>query len=130
MPPIERLLLFSVAHHPIQYTQHSDQHTLHWISDGEEEENKEDNEEDEDEDNEERIWGKIQNIWSQIGGGGARMERNGGGESESVSDEKRISILETGTQISFFQSHVRDENENFFLSILCFQTRTRISFLI
>ena len=43
-------------------------------------------------------------------------------------DEKPISILETGTRISFFQSHVRDGNENFFLSISCFETRTGISF--
>ena len=41
-------------------------------------------------------------------------------------DEKPISILETGTRISVFQSHVRDMNENFFLSISCFETRTRI----
>ena len=34
-------------------------------------------------------------------------------------DEKPISILETGTRISFFQSHVRDGNENFSLSISC-----------
>ena len=45
-----------------------------------------------------------------------------------VCDEKPISILETGTRISFFQSHVRDGNENFFPSISCFKTRTRISF--
>ena len=44
----------------------------------------------------------------------------------AVCDEKPISILETGTWISFFQSHVWDENENFFLSISCFETRTRI----
>ena len=37
-------------------------------------------------------------------------------------------MFETGTRISFFQSHVRDENENFFLPISCFETRTRISF--
>ena len=43
-------------------------------------------------------------------------------------DEKPISILETRTRISFFQSHVRDETENFFLSIKCFKTRMRISF--
>ena len=42
--------------------------------------------------------------------------------------EKPISILETGPRISFFQSHVRDKNENFFLSISCFEMRTRISF--
>ena len=36
----------------------------------------------------------------------------------AVCDEKPISILETGTRISFFQSHVRDENENFFLLFL------------
>ena len=47
---------------------------------------------------------------------------------EAGCDEKPISILETGTRISFFQSHVRDENEIFFLSISCFETRTRISF--
>ena len=42
-------------------------------------------------------------------------------------DEKPISILETGTRIPFFQSHVRDENENlFFFSISGFETRTRI----
>ena len=46
-----------------------------------------------------------------------------------VCDEKPISILETRTRISFFQSHVRDKNENFFLSISRFKTRTRISFL-
>ena len=45
---------------------------------------------------------------------------------KAVCDEKPISILET--RISFLQSHVRDENENFFLSISCFETRTRISF--
>ena len=45
-----------------------------------------------------------------------------------VCDEKPISILETRTRISFFQSHVRDEKENFFLSISCFETRTRIFF--
>ena len=47
---------------------------------------------------------------------------------EAECDEKPISILETGKRISFFQSHVRDENKNFFLSISCFETRTRISF--
>ena len=40
-----------------------------------------------------------------------------------VCDEKPISILETGTRISFFQSHFRDEKGNFFLSISCFETR-------
>ena len=46
---------------------------------------------------------------------------------EAGCGEKPISILETGTRISFFQSHVRDGNENFLLSISCFETRTRIS---
>ena len=45
----------------------------------------------------------------------------------SVCDEKPNSILETRTRISFFQSHVWDENENFFLSISCFEASTRIS---
>ena len=43
-------------------------------------------------------------------------------------DEKLFSTLETGTRISFFQSHVREENENFFLSISYFETRTRACF--
>ena len=47
--------------------------------------------------------------------------------SQPECDEKPISILETGTGISFFQSHVRDRNKNFFLSISCIETRTRIS---
>ena len=49
---------------------------------------------------------------------------------EAGCGEKPISILETGTRISFFQFHVRDENENIFLSISCFETSTRILFLI
>ena len=48
----------------------------------------------------------------------------------AVCDEKPISILETGTRIPFFQSHVRDMNESFFLSISCFETRTRINFFL
>ena len=50
------------------------------------------------------------------------------GRTPPVCDEKPISTFETGTRISFFQSHVRDENENLFFSISCFETRTRISF--
>ena len=44
------------------------------------------------------------------------------------SDVKPISIIKTRMGISFFQSHVQDENENFFLSISWFETRTGISF--
>ena len=46
----------------------------------------------------------------------------------SVCDENPFSILETGTRIALFWSRVRDENENFFFSISCFERRMRIFF--
>merc|ERR1712192_15572 len=46
-----------------------------------------------------------------------------------VCDEKPTSILETGTRISFFQSHVRDGNENFSLSISCSRREPEFLFL-
>ena len=46
-----------------------------------------------------------------------------------VCDEKPNSILETGTRISFFQSHVRDGNENFSLSISCSRREREFLFL-
>ena len=47
---------------------------------------------------------------------------------QKIPGHEPISILEAGTEISFFQSHVRDRNGNFFLSILCYKTRMKISF--
>ena len=47
----------------------------------------------------------------------------------TVCDEKPILILETGTRISFFQSHVRDGNENFSLSISCSRREREFLFL-
>ena len=61
-----------------------------------------------------KIFRIISKAWSQKPGPGC--------------DEKPISTLETRTRMSFFQSHIRDENKNFYLSISCFKTRTRISF--
>ena len=49
--------------------------------------------------------------------------------SRPVCDEKPISILETGTRISFFQSHVRDGNENFSLLISCSRWEREFIFL-
>ena len=47
----------------------------------------------------------------------------------AVCDDKTFSILETGTRISFFQSHVRDGNENFSLSISCSRREREFLFL-